>query len=77
MQWADFSYSLPGDEYLAEVQERNIAALNNVLDMYKNKNNVVGTRGIALSTIINFYDKSFGFNDLMTLVFLITTEKII
>jgi len=77
MQWADFSYSLPGDEYLAEVQERNIAALNNVLDMYKNKNNVVGTRSIALSTIINFYDKSFGFNDLMTLVFFITTEKII
>jgi len=68
-QWADFSYKHPGGESLAEVQERNVAALNDVLDRHKNKNIVIGTHGMALSTIINFYDKNYGFDDWMEMVF--------
>ena len=62
-QWSDFSFKLSDGECLKEVQDRNISALNNVLEQYSGKNIVVGSHGTALSTIINFYDKSFGYDD--------------
>jgi 2,3-bisphosphoglycerate-dependent phosphoglycerate mutase len=67
-QWADFSYKLSDGECLAEVQERNIAALNDVLTRYKDKNVVIGTHGTALSTIINYYDKTLGIDDYKKIV---------
>jgi len=67
-QWADFSYSLSDGECLAEVQKRNIAALNKALAKYKDKNIVIGTHGTALSTIINYYDQTYGFDDFMEMV---------
>jgi 2,3-bisphosphoglycerate-dependent phosphoglycerate mutase len=69
-QWSDFSYSLPNEECLADVQKRNIAALNDVLSLHKNKNIAIGTHGMALSTIINFYDINYGFDEFMEMVFL-------
>ena len=62
-QWADFDYKLSDGESLNEVQCRNISALKNVLDKYKERNIVIGSHGTALSTIINYYDKSFGYED--------------
>jgi 2,3-bisphosphoglycerate-dependent phosphoglycerate mutase len=67
-KWSDFSYKLADGESLAEVQERNIAALNDVLDKYKDKNIVIGTHGTALSTIINYYDCTYDFADFMAMV---------
>ena len=46
-----------------EVQKRNITALNDVLERYNGKNIIVGSHGTALSTIINYYDKSFGYSE--------------
>ena len=66
-QWADFSYTLSDGECLAEVQKRNISALNQVLTRYKDKNIVIGTHGMALSTIINYYDSTYGFADFMAM----------
>lgn len=60
-QWEDFNYKLSDGECLQEVQARNIAALKDVIKRYEGKNLVVGSHGTALSTIINFYDKSFGY----------------
>ena len=60
-QWEDFSYKLSDGESLEEVQKRNIMALKDVLKRYEGKNLVVGSHGTALSTIINYYDKSFGY----------------
>lgn len=62
-QWEDFSYKLSDGECLEEVQNRNIMALNNLLETYKDKNVVVGSHGTALSTIINYYDKTFGYSE--------------
>lgn len=59
-QWEDFTYKLSDGECLAEVQERNISALNQVLKDYAGKTIVVGSHGTALSTIVNYYDNSFG-----------------
>lgn len=62
-QWEDFSYKLADGEALGEVQERNIAALNQVLQDYEGKNIVVGSHGTALSTIVNYYEPGFGFEE--------------
>lgn len=60
-QWEDFSYKLSDGECLAEVQERNIRALCDIVAGYEGKNVVIGSHGTALSTVINYYDPSFGY----------------
>jgi 2,3-bisphosphoglycerate-dependent phosphoglycerate mutase len=62
-QWADFNYKLEDGESLSEVQARNILALNQILKSSHDKNIVIGTHGTALSTIINYYDNSYGYSD--------------
>ncbi len=62
-QWTDFDYKLSDGESLNEVQNRNISALNGILEKYKGKSIAIGTHGTALSTIINYYDNSFGYED--------------
>ena len=69
-QWADFSYKLPDGECLAEVQTRNIAALEDVLTRYSGKNIAVGTHGTALSTIINHYDPTYGIEDFLAMAWI-------
>lgn len=66
-QWKDFDYKLSDGETLHEVQERNISALKQVLMTYANKNIVIGSHGTALSTIINFFQPTFGFADFETI----------
>lgn len=61
-QWANFDYKLSDGESLNEVQQRNIKALHKILKENENKNIVIGTHGTALSTIINYYDKSFDYS---------------
>jgi 2,3-bisphosphoglycerate-dependent phosphoglycerate mutase len=62
-QWENFDYKLTDGESLNEVQSRNIRALGEVLTGFKGKNVVIGSHGTALSTVINYYDKTFGFSD--------------
>ena len=63
MQWSNFSYKLPDGESLREVQRRNIHALNNLLTSFRGKSIAVGSHGTALSTIINYYDPSFQYEE--------------
>ena len=67
-QSADFTYKYPNGESLSEVQERNIKALNEVLSRHKNKNIVIGTHGAALSTIIRYFDPTFGYDDFIAML---------
>lgn len=62
-QWADFDYKLSDGESLNDVQSRNISALAKVLEKYKDRNIAIGSHGTALSTIINYYNNSFGYED--------------
>ena len=62
-QWDDFNYKLSDGECLQEVQKRNISALLKLIDDYKGKNIVIGGHGTALSTIINYFDTSFGYDE--------------
>lgn len=66
-QWADFSYRLTDGETLAQVQSRNVSALGAVLREYAGKNIVIGSHGTALSTVIHFYDPSFGYEDFLAI----------
>jgi len=64
-RWADFDWHEPGGESLRSVQRRNIAALTDILTDARDKNIVIGTHGTALSTILNYYDPSFGCDDFL------------
>lgn len=55
-RWSDFGWHEPGGESLRSVQERNIAALTDILQRDPDKTIVIGTHGTALSTILNYYD---------------------
>lgn len=63
MQWADFSYSLPGGESLRQVQRRCVDALKRVLLDYEGQCVVIGGHGTAISTVLNHFDPSFGWED--------------
>ena len=62
-QWADFHYKLSDGETLAEVQQRNIAALQGVIQTYTGKSIAIGSHGTALRTILNYYVPQFSFAD--------------
>lgn len=62
-QWDNFEYKYPDGESLYEVQKRNISALMEALNQFQDKTLVIGSHGTALSTIIQYYDRSFGYKD--------------
>lgn len=67
--WSDIkNHIVPDDECISDVQSRNIAALNRVLEKYPNKNVVIATHGMALSSMLNYYDNSFRYDGFMRLV---------
>ncbi|MFV0551327.1 MAG: histidine phosphatase family protein [Anaerorhabdus sp.] len=67
-QWSNFTYKLNDGEPLCEVQKRNIHTLQKLLIDYKDKTFVIGTHGTALSTIINYYQSTFQFDDFWNIV---------
>ena len=62
-QWADFSYKLSDGESLGEVQERNLRALDGVLERFAGRTVVIGSHGTALSAVIHRYRPGFGYAD--------------
>ena len=62
-QIADFDYTYSDGESLGQVQARNIGALNDVLDRYAGKTIAIGTHGVALSTMIGYYDDTYGIDN--------------
>lgn len=62
-QWENFNYKLSNGESLFEVQSRNITALKATLKKYAGKNIIVGSHGTSLSTIINYYDPNYSYDD--------------
>lgn len=58
-RWSDMDYYEDGGESLGSVQDRNIQAIMEILKYHEGKNILVGTHGTALSTILNYFDKSF------------------
>ena len=67
-RWADFSCAEENGECLASVQARNVEALKEIISEHAGATVVIGTHGTALSTILNYYDDSFGLKDFMRIV---------
>lgn len=62
-RWTNFSFCEEGGESLGSVQKRNMEAFLEVLAAHEGKNIALGTHGTALSTMLNYYDPSFGCED--------------
>ncbi len=67
-RWQDFSWHEPGGESIGQVQQRNIAALKEILEANPGKTMVIGTHGTALSSILNYYLPRFGCEDFLRIV---------
>ncbi len=67
-RWADHNYHEAGGESIAMVQKRNIEALNEILSHCADMEIVIGTHGTALSTILNYFDSSFGCDDFLRII---------
>lgn len=67
-RWADHNYHEEGGESLRMVQERNIAALKDILRVNEGKNIVIGTHGTALSTILHYYDNSYDCDSFLRII---------
>lgn len=67
-RWSDFDWHEPGGESLRTVQERNIAALTDILAANEGKTVVIGTHGTALSTILNYYEPDYNCNSFLRMI---------
>ena len=67
-RWADKNYAEEDGESLYSVQKRNIEALKEIIEIYRDKNIVIGTHGTALSTILNYYNPAFGCDSFMRII---------
>lgn len=67
-RWSDFAFHESGGESLKMVQQRNMEAVLEILDRHKNEKVVIGTHGTALSTILNYYEPSFGCENFLRII---------
>lgn len=67
-RWQDFSWHEPGGESIGQVQQRNVAALKEILEANPGRNIAIGTHGTALSSILNYYLPRFGCEDFLRIV---------
>ncbi len=67
-RWEDFNYHEDGGESLEMVQKRNIEALTELLSTHQGENILLGTHGTALSTILNYYDKSYSCENFLPII---------
>lgn len=58
-QWQDYDFKLEGGESLAEVQRRGNKVIRHLLNVYKDKNVVIGTHGTFLAVQLNYYDSQY------------------
>ena len=67
-RWSDFSFCEEGGESLGSVTERNMAAVHDMLRAHEGENIMVGTHGTALSTILHYYDNSYGLEGFLRMI---------
>ena len=67
-RWADKNYAEADGESLYSVQKRNIEAIKEIIEIYRDKNIVIGTHGTALSTILNYYNPAFDCDSFMRII---------
>ncbi|AZN42630.1 histidine phosphatase family protein [Paenibacillus albus] len=56
----DPNYTLPGGESNAACQNRAISVLKPIIEEYRGKKIAVGTHGIVMTLMMNYFDSAFG-----------------
>lgn len=67
-RWSDKQWHEEGGESISMVQKRNVEAVKKIAAANDGKTIVIGTHGTALSTIMNYYDTTFGAEDFFRIV---------
>ncbi len=67
-RWSDFDLHEEGGESIRMVQKRNIEALLEVLNNHSGKSIVIGTHGTTLSSILNYFDPSYCYDDFLRII---------
>lgn len=67
-RWDDLAFHEEGGESIAMVQKRNIKALHEIMQKHDGETVVIGTHGTALSSILKYYDASFGHIDFLRIL---------
>lgn len=67
-QWKDFSFRILDGECLADVQKRNISALERWTEKYNGETIAIATHGTALSTIINYFYPDYNYESFMRIL---------
>lgn len=62
-QWEDPDFAAPGGESRRQVGERFAAGIAYILKKHKGQSVVIGSHGMAISSVQSYYDPSFGFED--------------
>lgn len=60
--FVDLDYALDGGESTREAQQRALPVIEELLRAYSGKSVVIGTHGNIMVAIMNYYDKSYGFD---------------
>lgn len=66
--WENKSYKVIGDESFGELQKRNARALEKVLKEHTNKNIIIATHEMTLSSILNYFYKTYGYQGFLSMV---------
>lgn len=67
-RWNDKNYHEDGGESIHMVQNRNIAALKDILEKSAGKTIVIGTHGTALSSVLNYFDGTFDCDSFLRII---------
>lgn len=67
-RWENLDFHEAGGESIQMVQDRNMLALHSILKENEGCTIVIGTHGTALSSILRYYDESFGFDDFIRII---------
>lgn len=63
--FSDPNCSLPGGETRADCQRRSVAVLKELLKNFKGQNIVIGTHGLVMTLMMNYFDPTYGHEFLM------------
>lgn len=67
-RWDDHDYHEEGGESISMVQRRNIEAISEIASQNEGGCVVIGTHGTALSSVMNYFDPSFGLEDFLRII---------
>lgn len=67
-RWSDKNFHEEGGESIYMVQSRNIDALTDILENNEGKIVLIGTHGTALSSILHYYDPTFGCDSFLRII---------